>query len=156
EGYQYDASRDFSHIRPVEWLSLGEWQQPDQQPDIEGKLTTVYRMKKDRNLLEAERRIYDAPPIIVSPPAKQPVANKESKPPISLPRLEGIPGRIQAILERKGQVILYGPPGTGKTYWAENTARELAARSLFGLTFGQLTDEQRCDLLGDENHNQGN
>lgn len=155
-GYQYDSSRDFSHIRPVEWLSLDEWQQPDQQPDIEGKLTTVYRMKKDRNLLEAEKRIYGASPIIIPPVAKQTDANEESKPPISLPRLEGVPGRIQAILERKGQVILYGPPGTGKTYWAENTARELAARSLFGFTFGQLTDERRYDLLGDGNHNQGN
>jgi 5-methylcytosine-specific restriction protein B len=154
-GYQYDASRGFSHIRPVEWLSLDEWQQPDQQPDIEGKLTTVYKMKRDRNLLEVERRIYGAPPIIVPPPAKQPVANEESKPPISLPRLEGVPGRIQAILERKGQVILYGPPGTGKTYWAEYTARELAERSSFGLAFEQLTDGQRRELLGNGNHNHG-
>ncbi len=155
-GYQYDSSRDFSHIHPVEWLSLDEWQQPDQQPDIEGKLTTVYKMKRDRNLLEVEKRIYGASPIVILPPVEQPDATEESRPPILVPRLEGVPWRIQAILERKGQVILYGPPGTGKTYWAENTARELAARSLFGLTFGKLTDEQRCDLLGDGNHNQGN
>ena len=34
-------------------------------------------------------------------------------------RINRIPGRIQAILEKKGQVILYGPPGTGKTYRAK-------------------------------------
>jgi 5-methylcytosine-specific restriction enzyme B len=38
--YKYDPSSDFPHRRPVEWLSLDEWQQPDQKPDIEGKLTT--------------------------------------------------------------------------------------------------------------------
>lgn len=43
------------------------------------------------------------------------------------PILPRIPRRIQAILERKGQVILYGPPGTGKTYWAEQTAQALAS-----------------------------
>ena len=154
-GYQYDASSDFSHIRPVEWLSLDEWQQPDRQPDIEGKLTTVFRMKRDRNLLEVEKQIYGKSPIVITPLPKQPVVTEEPKPPIPLPRLEGLPGRIQAILERKGQVILYGPPGTGKTYWAEYTARELAARSRFGLAFEQLTGEQRKELLGDGNHTQG-
>ena len=35
--YTYDPSSDFPHHRPVEWLSLDEWPQPDQQPGIEGK-----------------------------------------------------------------------------------------------------------------------
>ncbi|HJT59757.1 MAG TPA: AAA family ATPase, partial [Ktedonobacteraceae bacterium] len=154
-GYQYDSSRDFSHIRPVKWLSLDEWQQPDQQPDIEGKLTSVYKMKRDRNLLEAEKRIYGASPIIIPLPPKPPDATEASTPFISAPRLDGIPGRIQAILERKGQVILYGPPGTGKTYWAEYTARELAARSNFGLPFEQLSVAQQAEILGDNDRNQG-
>src|SRR5207237_4833156 len=67
---------------------------------------------------------------------------------VAPPRLTGIPARIQAILERKGQVILYGPPGTGKTYWAESSAHELAARATFNMMFEQITDEQKALVLG--------
>src|SRR5258706_2749604 len=145
--YRYDPSSDFSHLHPVEWLSLEEWQQPDQQPAIEGKLTTVFRMKRDANLLEAEKRIYGREPIIITTTPVHP-AESTTLQSFTLPSLTGILARIQAILERKGQVILYGPPGTGKTYWAENAARELAARSNFRKTFEQLTDEQRALVLG--------
>ncbi len=75
---------------------------------------------------------------------------------IPLPHLQAIPARIQAILERKGQVLLYGPPGTGKTYWAEQAARQLAARSRFGVAFEQLAQEQQAQLLGDGNLAHGN
>jgi 5-methylcytosine-specific restriction protein B len=149
EPYRYDPSHDpgFPHLHTVEWLSLEEWQQPDQQPGIEGKLTTVYKMKRDANLLEAEKRIYGREPIIITTTPVQP-AESSTQQLSTLPRLTGIPARIQAILDRKGQVILYGPPGTGKTYWAENAARELAARSNFRKTFEQLTDEQKALVLG--------
>ncbi len=145
-GYTYDPSSNMAHRRPVEWLSLEEWR----QSDPEGKLTTVWRMKRNINLLEAERRIFGMSPIITSPePSPLPSPIPVPKP-VVLPPLPGIPARIQAILERKGQVILYGPPGTGKTYWAEVTARELAAHASFGRTFDQLTTEQRATLLGDD------
>lgn len=151
--YTYDPPSEFSHHRPVEWLSLDEWQQPDQQPGIEGKLTTVYKMRRDSNLLEAEKRIYGQEPIIIIPPSK----THEPGTPTSyaLSRLTGIPARTQAILERKGQVILYGPPGTGKTYWAESTARELAARANFNRTFEQLTTEERALMLGGDGQQGG-
>jgi 5-methylcytosine-specific restriction protein B len=58
-------------------------------------------------------------------------------------RLDGIPGRIQAILERKGQAIINGPPGTGKTYWAQQTARDLAAIHAFGRLFAELDSRER-------------
>src|SRR6266567_3159073 len=154
-GYIYEPSRDFPHLRPVEWLSLEPWQQPDQHPDIEGKLTTVYKMRREANLLEAERHIYGASPIISTLSTEEPKAATTPLQPLALPRLTGIPARIQAILERKGQVILYGPPGTGKTYWAEYTAHELAARTSFSTTFDQLTPEQRASLLGDDRTSRG-
>ncbi len=154
-GYIYEPSRDFPHLRPVEWLSLEPWQQPDQHPDIEGKLTTIYKMKREANLLEAERHIYGASPIISTLSTEVPKAATTPLQPLALPRLTGIPARIQAILERKGQVILYGPPGTGKTYWAEYTAHELAARTSFSTTFDQLTPEQRASLLGDDRTSRG-
>src|SRR5262249_31949893 len=63
--------------------------------------------------------------------------------------------RIQAVLERKGQVILYGPPGTGKTYWADVTARDLAATSTFGLPFGELRVDQQHQIVGDKHGHNG-
>jgi 5-methylcytosine-specific restriction protein B len=129
--YTYDPSSDFPHRRPVKWLSLEEWR----QPDTEGLQTTVHRMTKDANLVEVENYLLGSLP-------------KENGT-AGTPPLTGICAHIQGILERKGQVILYGPPGTGKTYWAENAARELAARSNFRKTFEQLTDEQKALVLGD-------
>jgi 5-methylcytosine-specific restriction enzyme B len=66
-----------------------------------------------------------------------------------------MPGRLQSILERKGQVILYGPPGTGKTHWAELTARELAARSSFDVAFDQLSNDQKAFVYGDGQNSDG-
>jgi 5-methylcytosine-specific restriction protein B len=65
-----------------------------------------------------------------------------------VPRLEGIPGRLQAVLERKGQAILYGPPGTGKTYWAERTALELASHAVAGRPFDQLSEGEKAEAVG--------
>jgi 5-methylcytosine-specific restriction protein B len=59
-----------------------------------------------------------------------------------IPPLEGIAGRIQSILDRKGQVIVYGPPGTGKTFWALRAALDLAAYVAFGQPYAKLTVEQ--------------
>ncbi|HEU5375828.1 MAG TPA: AAA family ATPase, partial [Ktedonobacteraceae bacterium] len=144
--YKYDASLGFPHLLPVEWLSLEKWDQPDQLPGIEGKLTTVYRMKRPRNLIEAERRILTKTVTPGSGPS-----NGEDKETVSVPpaHLTGILAKIQNILERKGQLILYGPPGTGKTYWAERAAAELAARASFQKSFDNLTAEQRASIRGE-------
>ncbi len=137
--YYFEPSSDFPHRRPVKWLSLKEWH----QPDVEGLNTTVYSMKKDVNLIETERYILEG---LSTSKQQPPVLPSESI--SNLPHLTDTPARIQAVLERKGQVILYGPPGTGKTYWAENLARELAARTNFHRTFEQLTKEQHALVLG--------
>ena len=50
---------------------------------------------------------------------------------------------MEAVLRRKGQVILYGPPGTGKTYRALAVANELAARHAFRKSFVDLTTSER-------------
>jgi 5-methylcytosine-specific restriction enzyme B len=147
--YTYDPSGSFVHRRPVEWLSLEEWKQPDQKPDIEGKLTTIYRMKRPLNLIEAEKHILDGLSMQTSEPLPGSPPSGPGMPPRPLPRLTGLMERIQAVLERKGQVILYGPPGTGKTYWAEQTAHELAARARFRTSFNALNSEQRAMILGD-------
>src|SRR5262249_25622503 len=55
-------------------------------------------------------------------------------------------GRIQDVLNRKGQVILYGPPGTGKTYWAERAAKNLAALWNFGTALDELSSADRSRL----------
>jgi 5-methylcytosine-specific restriction protein B len=68
--------------------------------------------------------------------------------PVRLLRLNGIPGRIQAVLERKGQVIIYGPPGTGKTHWSRQAAFDLAALGGFGRPFGELSPNERDIVQG--------
>ena len=54
--YRYDATKDFAHCRSVKWLTQEEWPQSDLNPGIEGKLTTVYEMKRPLNLLKAEQQ----------------------------------------------------------------------------------------------------
>jgi 5-methylcytosine-specific restriction protein B len=154
--YTFEPSSDCPHRRPIKWLSLEEWR----QPDVEGLNTTVHNMRKDTNLIEAERHILDARSMTISPAASSispitPIITVTTHVTSALPRLTGIPARIQAVLERKGQVILYGPPGTGKTYWSEVTAHELAARTSFSTTFDQLSPEQRTALLGDNRASRG-
>jgi 5-methylcytosine-specific restriction protein B len=142
--YAFDGSSDFPHRRPVEWLSLDEWKLP--QP--EGLQTTVHQVKQTPNLLEVERRVQGAaarpghqPPDII----KRPEGAARPQP----PRLAGVPGLIQSVLERKGQCILYGPPGTGKTFWAERAALDLAAHRAFGRAFGDLNAGEKAAAVGD-------
>ena len=66
----------------------------------------------------------------------------------SYPGFDGVSGRIQSVLERKGQVILYGPPGTGKTYWAERTVLDLASYSLAGKPFEELSEIEKGEVVG--------
>ena len=97
------------------------------------------RIKKEVNLVEVEKRLSD---ITIKP-----------KPLKTL--LSGISGRIQSILERKGQVILYGPPGTGKTYWAEKAAFDLVAHGHFHKAYDQLSDDQKSAIIGVDNESAG-
>jgi 5-methylcytosine-specific restriction protein B len=83
---------------------------------------------------------------------KPPTSDKPATPQ-QWPRLEGIPGRIQAVLERKGQLIVYGPPGTGKTFWAQKAALDLAAYWAFGKPFDQLAEDDKRVVVGDEQGN---
>lgn len=136
-GYTYTSGNDMPHRRSVEWLALGPWE----LPETEGLQTTVYEIRKPVNQVAVEQRALDAPPLPPIPP--------------SIPRtttltLSGIPRRIQAILERKGQVILYGPPGTGKTYWALRTAQDLAAYAAFEHPFEALDATQKSQIQDTE------
>lgn len=130
--YIFDPSTDFPHHLPVEWLSLKE----DKLNYPEGLRTTVHELKDNfENLIEIEKHI-----LISSTKKRAP----------QLPELGCIEKRIELILERKKQVILYGPPGTGKTYWAEITAKELSARTIFNKTFIDLSQEQKSFILGND------
>jgi len=135
--YVYDSSSDFPHHRPMEWLSLDEWK----MREPEGLQTTVHELRRHPcNIVEAERHIQARPSggVLLSKTGAGAV----------MPRLTGILGRIQSVLERKAQVILYGPPGTGKTYWAEKAACELAAYTAFGKPFDELSDQEKQTIVG--------
>lgn len=138
--YYHDSTAPVNapHRRAVKWLSLNEWQLPVK----DGPRTTVWELKKDLNLLEIEKRIQGTTSVIL--PIKTPVV------PINTvkPRLDGIPARIQAILERKGQAILYGPPGTGKTYWARLAALDLASIESYGRLFNDLSPTEKLAVEG--------
>lgn len=133
--YTFAPGSDVPHRRPVEWLSLEEWSLPQK----EGLQTTVFELKSHaENLVEIETKLLLREEPIVIPPGPKPASTK----------LSGIPGRIQAVLARKKQVILYGPPGTGKTYWARLAAQDLAAQSLYARLFADLTPEEQKDIHG--------
>lgn len=145
--YVYNSGSDFPHRRPVEWLLLDEWKMPQE----EGLQSIVHEIKQQHvdNVLEVERKVQNAPkPVhaVVSVAVTSGAGGMSYQP----PRLSGIPGRVQSVLERKSQVILYGPPGTGKTYWAEKVALELSAYWCFGKPFDQLTPEERVVVAGNQ------
>lgn len=133
-GYQFTGDTDFPHRVPVEWLVEGESVRRVNLSALGlapmSETVLLAEIKDYRALVEIERLSRARP----SRPGPE--------------GLTGIPKRIQDVLERKGQVILYGPPGTGKTYWAEWTARELAARHAFGKTFADLDPAQKEEVVG--------
>ena len=122
----------FAHRRPVEWIDTTRWR----LPETEGLLTTFIRLgKRTANLIELERRLLLPRPLVVNPPTGE--SGSTRSPPRAL---TGVPARADAILERKGQVILYGPPGTGKTHWARTAIDEIVARRWFNTAHSQLTE----------------
>lgn len=133
--YRFEATEPTGapHRRPVEWSSTNEWRLPT---PAEGLRTTFFPLGKyPDNVLEIERRLLDDDTV--------PLPKASAVVPSRVQQLEGIPGRIQAILERKGQAIIYGPPGTGKTYWARQTALDLASIGAFGRRFTELAVGER-------------
>ncbi len=140
--YQYVAGSECPHRRPVEWLSLEEWD----APQMEGLRTTLRQLRHHSTLLEVERRLLDRGPQAGGPSdTQQPAVVTGFR---RIQALDGIPGRVQAVLDRKRQVILYGPPGTGKTFWARRAALDLAALAAFGARFDQLRPEDRDEVAG--------
>ncbi|WP_284947261.1 AAA family ATPase [Acidisoma cladoniae] len=140
--YEYDGSLGFPHKRPVEWLSLDSWRMPDQ----EGPRTTVYELGRSAaNLLELEQRLSRRGTLPAAVSAPRPFAPAAETAP--MPPLDQFALRIEAVLRRKGQVILYGPPGTGKTYRALAVANELAARHAFRKSFVDLTTSERKTVV---------
>lgn len=137
--YETKGPGVFAHRRRVEWLSLDEWVLPTK----EGLRTTLHPMRRDvENLIEVERRLLG----VEDRPRPSRQTGTRARKATPLPPLRRIPARIDAILKRKGQVILYGPPGTGKTYWALRTARELVARSWWQRSWGDLEPAERREL----------
>lgn len=129
--YAYRDDLGFPHTRPVEWLSLETWQLPEQEQ--EGLFTACYELgKKAANLLAIEQHVFHG-------------KSRDDQP----PQWDTFTARIEAILGRKGQVVLYGPPGTGKTYRALAVANELAARQAFRKPFGHLDAAERKTVVDD-------
>ena len=137
-GFDNTSPAEAPHRRPVNWISTATWN----MPDPEGKLTTVFPIRRhESNLVEIERRILDGEQGREPKTARQ-VLTAET-------RLEGLSGRVEAVLTRKGQVILYGPPGTGKTFWARKTALDLAALHSFKQLFTDLNVEKKAEVEGE-------
>lgn len=129
--YYYEPKSPAAHRLPVQWLSVEPWELP--YDEFSRAAPVVREARQYVNHVEVERHILEAP-------IKQPGLTPKPVPEV---KLSGTSSGIRDILERKGQVILYGPPGTGKTYWAERTARDLAASSAFGKPFAELDAAQQ-------------
>lgn len=143
--YRFDSSNPEGapHRRPVEWHIAPEWK----LPESDGLRTTFWQLRKERNLVEVERHLLEPSlPVATIPVAPSSPPEKVIRKDMRLPGL--IPGKLQAILERKGQAILYGPPGTGKTHWGKLTALDLAAIGAFGGLFEDLTPDQKLVVTG--------
>jgi 5-methylcytosine-specific restriction protein B len=138
--YRFDAAAPPSarHQRPIEWIDSGDWTIPVAVPTRPG--VTPISAKNAAALIAVERRLLSPRSVAPMPPPTLPHTQ------IALP---GLAGEIQAILERKGQVILYGPPGTGKTWHARSTARELAALHAFGQSYAALSAADQARIDGD-------
>lgn len=142
-GYRHDPSlAEMPHRIGVRWLDTTEWTLDTK----EGLQRTCSFLTKPASIVQIERVLLaartDAPP----PPPPGPAPTTRHPDPDH--RLDGFGGRMQALLERKGQLILYGPPGTGKTWHAEQVARELSARAAFGVGFEALDDAERAWIVG--------
>lgn len=136
--YENRSSDHGLHRRAVTWMSTAEWNLPEPK---EGIQTTVFKLgRHENNLIEIERRVLDGNEVPTTKPGATAAARSR--------RLEGVLGRIQAIVERKGQAILYGPPGTGKTFWARKAAFDLAALQTFGRSFNELSTGEKSELEG--------
>jgi len=138
--YRYEPTDNFPHRRAVTWLDIESWNLPEQ----EALRSTFRELRVPQNLLAIEQRIIGGTP--ATSPRVQPTVVTQKPAVMTIPRLNGVSGRIQEVLDRKAQVILYGPPGTGKTYWAEKAARDLAALREFGELYDDLTELSQTAL----------
>jgi 5-methylcytosine-specific restriction protein B len=131
--YQYDLSglADAPHRRAVDWRSTDEWK----LSTPEGVHSTFVPIRDYSDIIQSERRLLEG-------------QSGNGPPPPAPPRLDGIPGRIQRVLDRKGQAIVYGPPGTGKTHWARKAALDIAAIAAFGSPLAKLSDNDRNVVQG--------
>jgi 5-methylcytosine-specific restriction protein B len=139
--YQYVSEDEISpHHRTVRWMENDRWT----LPVSESSTRTVRKINDIQNHLEVETHLFS------KRDTEGEIAKRTVSTTNTLKVLDGVPGKMQSILNRKKQVILHGPPGTGKTYWAYHTAFELASRSWFHKDFDALNEDERKALRGDE------
>ena len=143
--YRYSPAQEFPHERSVQWLDLSEWR----IPTLEGLRTTVHEYRKHfDNWVAIERLMLESTPQPHIKTSDDSVADGIGTPKRAAWVDGGTVGRIQDLLNRKGQAILYGPPGTGKTYWAEKAVQNLASLWNVGVNFEDLSGQQRERVVG--------
>jgi 5-methylcytosine-specific restriction protein B len=103
--YEYVSGTEFGHARSIEWLDDDEWQIPGAR-GFRGQVITDLAGYPDI-LVETERHLLK-PNLKISAGIRRVSSLPRTTP---LPPLPEIVARVEAIVRRKGQVILYGPAG---------------------------------------------
>jgi len=122
--YIFDSNRkSYTHVRKIDWKVKGNWTVPESKHFAVKTLTNITKYK---NFVSYFLNLVGFGTLLA--------ANNNNN--------------IEALIDKKCQIILYGPPGTGKTFNTKNMAVAIIDRLDFDndiMEYDELSDEDIDD-----------